>query len=77
MDDEQMQRVLRLMSLPPGGRITNQIAHEICVREGAAATIDGTIAWEKTTSSRCRHLLVRMAQRSPGSRSKPKIKSTC
>ena len=44
MDDEQVQRVLRLMSLPPGARITNQIAHEICVREGAAATIDGTIA---------------------------------
>ena len=44
MDDEQVQRVLRLMSLPPGARITNPIAHEICVREGAAATIDGTIA---------------------------------
>jgi eukaryotic-like serine/threonine-protein kinase len=44
MDDEQMQRVLRLMSLPPGARITNQVAHEICVREAAAATIDGTIA---------------------------------
>ena len=44
MDDEQVQRVLRRMSLPPGARITNQVAHEICVREGAAATIDGTIA---------------------------------
>src|SRR5437016_242972 len=44
MDDGQVQRVLRLMSLPPGARITNQVAHEICVREGAAATIDGTIA---------------------------------
>jgi eukaryotic-like serine/threonine-protein kinase len=44
MDDGQMQRVLRLMSLPPGGRITNPIAHEICVREGAAVTIDGTIS---------------------------------
>jgi tetratricopeptide (TPR) repeat protein len=44
MNDEQMQRVIRLMSLPPGARITNQAAHEICVREGAAATIDGTIA---------------------------------
>ncbi len=39
-----MQRDLRLMSIPPGARITNQIAHEICVREGAAATLDGTIA---------------------------------
>ena len=44
MDDEQVQRVLRLMSLPPGARITNPIAHEICFREGAAATIDGAIA---------------------------------
>jgi serine/threonine protein kinase len=44
MDDEQVQRVLRLMSLAPGARITNQLAHEICVREGAAATIYGTIA---------------------------------
>src|SRR6266481_194901 len=44
MDDGQVQRVLRLMSLPPGARITNQVAHEICVREGAAATIDGTIS---------------------------------
>ena len=44
MDDGQVRRVLRLMSLQPGARITNQVAHEICVREGAAATIDGTIA---------------------------------
>src|SRR6516165_9085464 len=32
MDDEQAQHVLRLMSLPPGTRIANPIAHEICVR---------------------------------------------
>ncbi len=44
MDDEQVQSALRRMSLLPGARITNQIAHEVCVREGAAATIDGTIA---------------------------------
>ncbi len=44
MEDEQMQRVRSLMSLPPGARVTNPIAREICVREGAAATIDGTIA---------------------------------
>ena len=44
MDDGQVQRVLRRMTLPPGARITNQVAREICVREGAAATIDGTIA---------------------------------
>ncbi len=44
MDDQQVQGVLRLMSLPRGTRITNPIAHEICLREGVAATIDGTIA---------------------------------
>jgi hypothetical protein len=44
MDQEQVQRVLRRMTLSPGARITNPIAHEVCVREGAAATIGGTIA---------------------------------
>jgi eukaryotic-like serine/threonine-protein kinase len=48
MEDGQVQSVLRRMSLPPGARVTNQIAHEICVREGAAATIEGAIAnWGK------------------------------
>jgi len=44
MDDDHVQRVLRLMSLPLGARVTNTIAHEICIREGGAATIDGAIA---------------------------------
>jgi len=44
MDEEQMQRGLRLMGLPPSARVTNQTAHEICVREGGEATIGGTIA---------------------------------
>ena len=44
MDDEQVQQNLRLMSVPPSTRITNQIAHDICVRDAAAATIDGSIA---------------------------------
>jgi len=44
MDDDQAQRVLRLMRVPPGARITNQIARDVCAREGAAATIEGTIA---------------------------------
>ena len=43
MDDEQVQQNLRLMSLAPASRITNQIAHDICVRYGATATIDGSI----------------------------------
>ena len=43
MDDEQVQQYLRLMSVAPASHITNQIAHDICVRDGAAATIDGSI----------------------------------
>ena len=43
MGDEQLRQNLRLMRLPPGARITNQIAHDICVRDAAAATIDGSI----------------------------------
>jgi DNA-binding winged helix-turn-helix (wHTH) protein/tetratricopeptide (TPR) repeat protein len=43
MDDAQLQRDLRLMNIQPGTRITNQIAHDVCVREGGAATIDGAI----------------------------------
>jgi serine/threonine protein kinase/tetratricopeptide (TPR) repeat protein len=43
MDDEQVQRDLRLMSVAAASHITNQIAHDICVRDGAAATIDGSI----------------------------------
>jgi len=43
MDDEQVQRDLRLMSAAPASHITNQIAHDICVRDGAVATIDGSI----------------------------------
>jgi serine/threonine protein kinase len=44
MDDVQVQQDLRLMSLPPGARITNQIARDICARDAAAATIEGSIA---------------------------------
>lgn len=44
MDDRQIQKDLRLMNLPSAGRITDQIAHDVCVREGTAATIGGAIA---------------------------------
>jgi hypothetical protein len=44
MDDDQARRVLRLMNLATATAITNPVAHEICLREGAAATIDGEIA---------------------------------
>jgi len=37
------QMMRRILSLPAGRRITNQIAHDICVREGVAATIDGSV----------------------------------
>jgi eukaryotic-like serine/threonine-protein kinase len=43
MDDGRMHSVLGRMSLPPNTRLTNPIAQEICVREEAAATIDGAI----------------------------------
>ncbi len=44
LDDDRVQRDLRLMNLQAGARITDQGAHDVCVREGAAATIDGAIA---------------------------------
>ena len=44
MDDAQVQQDLRLMSVDPASHITNQIAHDVCVRDAAAATIDGSIA---------------------------------
>jgi DNA-binding winged helix-turn-helix (wHTH) protein len=44
MDDEQVQQTMRLMSLPPGTHVTNQTAHDICVRNAVAATIDGSRA---------------------------------
>ena len=44
LPDGQMQKDVRLMNLPAGERITDKIAHDICVREGAAATIGGSIA---------------------------------
>lgn len=44
MDDAELQRNLRLMNLAPGTHITNSIAHDACVRQGGAATIDGRIA---------------------------------
>jgi DNA-binding winged helix-turn-helix (wHTH) protein/tetratricopeptide (TPR) repeat protein len=44
MGDLPLQRDLHLMNLQSGVRITSQIAHDICLREGASATIDGAIA---------------------------------
>ena len=44
MDDEQVQQDLKLMGRAPDTRITNAIAHDICVREGQKAMINGAIA---------------------------------
>jgi tetratricopeptide (TPR) repeat protein len=44
MDDGIARRDLRLMGDPAGVRITADLAHGICAREGAAATIEGSIA---------------------------------
>ena len=44
MDDSQMAQDLRLMRRSPAAPITNELAHDICVREAAAATIQGSIA---------------------------------
>jgi eukaryotic-like serine/threonine-protein kinase len=43
MDDGIARRDLRLMGHPAGVRITADLAHGICAREGAAATIEGSI----------------------------------
>jgi tetratricopeptide (TPR) repeat protein len=44
MDDAQVRQDLRLMGRSAAERITSQIAHDICVRDAAAATIEGSIA---------------------------------
>ena len=44
MDDQEVDQTLRLMGRPAGQQITNDIAHEVCVREGQKATIGGSIA---------------------------------
>jgi len=44
MDEEQVQHNLQLMRLPREERITNQIARDICLRDGAEAMIEGSIA---------------------------------
>lgn len=43
MDDAQMRQDLKLMGRSSAERITSQLAHDICVRDAAAATIEGSI----------------------------------
>ena len=44
LDDDQMQQDLKLMGRAPDTRISNVIAHDICVREGQKVMINGAIA---------------------------------
>ena len=44
MDDAQMRQDLRLMGRSASERVSSQLAHDICVREAAAATLEGSIA---------------------------------
>jgi tetratricopeptide (TPR) repeat protein len=42
--EERVRESLRLMSRPPDTRITSEIGREICLRQGAKALIEGSIA---------------------------------
>lgn len=44
MDDETVQRDLKVAGRPANARISNVIAHDICLREGQRAMISGSIA---------------------------------
>jgi serine/threonine protein kinase/Flp pilus assembly protein TadD len=44
MSDEEMRQELRLMGRSPDQHITNEIAREVCIREGDKAMISGSIA---------------------------------
>jgi eukaryotic-like serine/threonine-protein kinase len=44
LDDEQVVQDLKLMGRAPDSRITPAVAHDICVREGQKAMINGSIA---------------------------------
>jgi eukaryotic-like serine/threonine-protein kinase len=44
MSDEEMRQELQLMGRSPDQHITNDLAREICIREGDKATISGSIA---------------------------------
>src|SRR5665213_714054 len=44
LDDDQMQQDLKLMGRAPDTRISNVVAHDICVREGRKVMLDGAIA---------------------------------
>ena len=43
VSDQRVQQVLRLMSRPPGTRLTSEVAREICERTGSSAMLEGSI----------------------------------
>ncbi len=44
ISDQSIQQTLRLMNKPIDARLAPEIAHEICVRTGSAAALEGSIA---------------------------------
>jgi eukaryotic-like serine/threonine-protein kinase len=42
--DDQINSTLRMMEKPPGTRLTQDVAREVCQRDNATATIEGSIA---------------------------------
>ena len=79
MDDEEVNQTLKLMGRAPGERITNDIAHDVCVREGQKATIGGSDRepGHDLRDQRCRPSIVRPAPRWLASKLKRKTRSTC
>lgn len=44
ISDQRIQQTLPLMGQPPDTRLTPELARDICIRTGSAATLDGSIA---------------------------------
>jgi serine/threonine protein kinase/tetratricopeptide (TPR) repeat protein len=44
ISEERIQRTLRQMGQPPDGRLTQQLAREVCERTASAAVLEGSIA---------------------------------
>jgi eukaryotic-like serine/threonine-protein kinase len=44
LSDTRIAQMLGLMAQPKDARLTQELAHEVCVRTGSAATIEGSIA---------------------------------
>jgi eukaryotic-like serine/threonine-protein kinase len=44
ISDDQINGMLRMMEKPPGTRLTEDVAREVCQRTNATATIEGSIA---------------------------------